>query len=464
MSHPASPEWPTVLLVAEDRALLRRLSRFLQTFGYLVQQAAEMQRLPALLEIEPPQLMIVDTGKSSRRALDLCRKVSAAGRTAGIHLLLLVEHQAELDVAGALEAGVHDFLAKPVVYGELLARLRAGFRAWQFEERTRRQHPYDPISGLPAPAALYQRLQDCAGHSAVACVVLGLDFFRAVTTIHGRQAGHDVLRQVAEVLRAACDAPRFLAALGGDRFGCLLPGSSARDAADWAENVRRALAETEFSWQDAPLSLSASFGVAATDTAGSPDGLLARAGDALRRAKQSGRNCVVRHGEFQDEELAWTELAAPGKIFERTVARDVMLPCPLRLDQNEPLAAAAQLLRQTKLELLPIVDESGGCLGALTSEELLQQPALGDESVAVGQVASGNLPTLDAETPFAAVLEFFARDGGSVALVVDQNRPIGSLSAASLAGLTCPPERLRADEPYFGSDYLLVPESCGSAG
>lgn len=467
MSHPANPDLPTVLLVAEDRPLLRRLSRFLNTFGYRVQQVAEMHRAAALLDIEPPALMIVDAGKSGRRALDFCRNISAPERTAGIHLLLLIDHQAGFDVTAALEAGVDDFLAKPLVYGELLARLRAGLRVWEFERRARRQHLHDPVTGLPGPAVLSQRLRAYASQpgAAAACVVLGLDFFRSVTETHGRLAGHEILRNVAQLLRNGCDETMVLTALGGDQFGCLLPGAKARDAVDWAENVRRVLAETEFSWQGTALSLSASFGVAAGDaSSGSLEGVIARAGEALRRAKQSGRNCVVRCGEFQEEDRAWSELAAPGKLFERTVARDVMIPFPLLLHRNEPVAMATMLLQKTRLEVLAIVDEAGCYQGAVTPETLLHRPAPeSDDSLEVGQVASRDLTTFDLNTPFATLLDYFAREGDPLAIVVDHNRPMGFISAASLAGLTCPPDCPPSDEPRFGSDYLLVPESCATA-
>ncbi len=462
MSRPCHSRPPTVLLVAEDRALLRHLSRFLGAVGYSVCQLADPQRVVALLETDPPPLVVVDAGECYGRALDVCRQVSQAEPIRHAHLLLLVGMHSDLDVLRALEAGVDDFLAKPLVYGELLARLRAGARAQEFEGRVRRLQMHDPVTGLPGPAALAERLRHCACDDAamVACVVLGLDFFQQITEAYGRWAGKKVLQSVAHTLTESCDDTLFVAALDGDRFACLLPGRSDRDAADWAEDIRRSIAETTLPLGEAEVSLSASFGVAVGNPSAGPLGaLIGQASEALRRAKESGRNCVARYGQFTEEERAWTELAAPGKLFERTVARDVMSPCPLTLHGDKPAAEAAALLRRTRLEGLAVVDHQGQYQGTATGEQLCDPfSAKKPDAATVGERTSGDVPVFDPDTHLGRLLEYFAQEGGTVAAIVQTGKPIGFVSAASLAELTRPPQPPSGGEPGFESEYLRVPE------
>ena len=78
-------------------------------------------------------------GRGLYAALDAC---------AGVHEL----HK-------ALEAGVDDFLAKPVVYCEFLARLRVGARELELERRLGEQARVDPLTGLPNRRALESRLK-----------------------------------------------------------------------------------------------------------------------------------------------------------------------------------------------------------------------------------------------------------------------------------------------------------------
>ncbi|NUQ62288.1 MAG: diguanylate cyclase [Pirellulales bacterium] len=464
MSRPDNANSPTVLLVGEDRALLRHLSRFLNTFGYDVRQVAETQRAQVLLAAASPQVMIVDGGQDHRKALDFCRAVSGSNREGYTHIVLMAG-AADLDMAEALEAGVDDFLARPVVYGELLARLRSGVRAWQFEDRARRQRRVDPITGLPSAAEFFERVRESlsgdAGGMPAACVVLGLDFIRQITAAHGETIGREAVQQVGGILREACGETVFLAALGGDQFGCLLAGMDDCEAAAWAEKVRRRIAEEAMDLPGGRMSLSASFGVAGKRApAGPPDLWIERVRDALRRAGQSGGNCVVRDGEFAEEDHAWAELAAPGKLFERTTARDVMTPCCLVLGKGEAAAPAMELINRTGVDVLAVVDQEGRYAGAIAAEEALDRLAGAEPSLrTVAELTSRAVPSFDEETPFLELLEFFARGGGTAAVIVENGKPVGYVTAASLAELTTAPHLAIGVLPRFGSCFLRCRET-----
>src|SRR5208282_2511791 len=118
------------------------------------------------------------------------------------------------------------------------------------------------------------------------------------------------------------------------------------------------------------LKFTASFGVAgpAADGPIAAGELLRRSAEALDLAKASGGDCVMRDGQFDDKDEAWSTFAAPGRLFEGAVARDVMTPLPGVLRTDGLASEAALLLRRGRLAALPAVDEDGKLLGIVTED------------------------------------------------------------------------------------------------
>ena len=452
-----------VLIVADDRTILRHLSRFLNTFGYDVQQVVDRQQALRLLETYPPDLLIVDSSPSVRDALRFCRAVSGRDNPNCVHTLLMIGREDETDLTEALEAGVDDFLAKPLVHGELLVRLRAGARALEFERRLREQASAEPLTGLPGCTAFYDQLSTVAsaaadGERTTSCVLVDIDFLGQVNRTHGRPGGDVIIRAVAQKLRELATESMFLASFGGGQFCLILPATSDVEAAQWADRMRAVVADDEFSVADSTLCLTVSLGIASHIGASSQvEEVVRHAREALRLAKNSGRNCAVRFGQFDDEIAVWKELAAPGRFFEQTVARDVMTPAPAALGRNQTVAQAAALFRQTRLDVVAVVDRRGKLAGVLSPQDV-QSHVPGNTPVS--EVMSTDVTTYDEQTEFATLMEFFAVAEGTLAVIVSDEKPTGFVTPAALASLSGPLQKntFAAGLPLRTTEYLLVPE------
>lgn len=453
----------TVLIVATDRPILRHLSRFLNTFSYSVQQVVDPQQALRLLESDPPNLLIVDSSPSIRDALKFCRTASGLDRPDCVHILLMIDRQDGVDLTEALEAGVDDFLAKPLVYGELLVRLRAGARSLEFERRLKDQASVEPLAGLPSRAAFHDQLTSAASAAVgseqpTSCVLIDVDFLGQVNRLHGRPGGDAIIRDVAEELRDLATGTMFLASFGRGRFCVTMPETSDAEAAEWAERTRAALAETEFSIGSSPVGLTVSLGIASHRGASSEvEAVVDRAQRALELAKNSGRNCAVTFGQFDDEIEVWKELAAPGRFFEQTVARDVMTPVPIVLGRDQTVAQAAALFGQTRLEVVAVVDRWGKLAGVLLPQHV--QPHIPGDTP-VSEVMSTEVTSYDEQTEFATLMEFFAVEEGSLAAIVSEEKPTGFVTPAALASLSDPlyKNSFAPDSPLRTTEYLLVPE------
>jgi diguanylate cyclase (GGDEF)-like protein len=129
-------------------------------------------------------------------------------------------------------------------------------------------------------------------------MLVDVDLFKAYNDEHGHQAGDDCLRQVAAVLadgtRRAGDV---LARYGGEEFVLVLPGMGLDVAAGHAERLREAVAAVGIVHprSDVADHITVSVGVAVLhgdDVDTDARWLVARADDALYRAKRQGRNRV----------------------------------------------------------------------------------------------------------------------------------------------------------------------------
>ena len=128
----------------------------------------------------------------------------------------------------------------------------------------------------------------------LALVLADLDNFKQVNDRYGHQAGDDVLRRFADVLRETVRDIDVPARYGGEEFAVLLPQTDMEGAERLAERLREAMAERPMRPARARSSpCTASFGVASFPDAPTPAALFAAADEALYRAKAAGKNRVV---------------------------------------------------------------------------------------------------------------------------------------------------------------------------
>ncbi|MDO9061836.1 MAG: GGDEF domain-containing protein, partial [Bradyrhizobium sp.] len=106
---------------------------------------------------------------------------------------------------------------------------------------------------------------------------------------HGHPIGDAVLVRLSEIVFTSIRKSDLLARWGGEEFVILAPGQDGPAACQAAEKLRAAIEQAAFS---AVGKITCSFGIAEFSPGDSPATLVARADDALYRAKMQGRNRV----------------------------------------------------------------------------------------------------------------------------------------------------------------------------
>jgi diguanylate cyclase (GGDEF)-like protein len=166
--------------------------------------------------------------------------------------------------------------------------------------RLRHASQRDPLTGLLNRRAVDDALEHewrrygRAGAS-FAVLLVDIDHFKQINDTHGHAAGDQVLAQVARALETHARATDSVARIGGEEFLLLLPDIQKGDAYGLAERLRRAVEHEPVSAARARIAATVSIGVAVVDTCDAGvRAVIARADDALYRAKAAGRNrCVT---------------------------------------------------------------------------------------------------------------------------------------------------------------------------
>lgn len=116
-----------ILIVDDDRALCSLLAEYLQREGFVVDVAHDSETALAQLQNQTtrPDLLILDVMMPGRDGLDTLRELRLQYR---LPVIMLSARGEAVDRVIGLELGADDYLAKPCLPRELLARVRAQLR------------------------------------------------------------------------------------------------------------------------------------------------------------------------------------------------------------------------------------------------------------------------------------------------------------------------------------------------
>jgi len=213
-------------------------------------------------------------------------------------MIALCEHEDEQLAVAILQAGAQDCLFKSQLTPQLLSRAaRYVMERVHSQEQLAHLAQYDALTGLPNRVLFRDRLAQSVIHAQrkgvhAAVMFLDLDDFKSVNDMLGHDAGDQLLRNVAQRLKAQVRRGDTLARMGGDEFTVILEElRDAGDAAAVAQKIIDAMARA-FVVSGEEMFISTSIGIAIYPNCGiEPLQLTKNADAALYHAKECGRGC-----------------------------------------------------------------------------------------------------------------------------------------------------------------------------
>lgn len=221
-------------------------------------------------------------------------------------IILTGNNDRDLKLKG-LGQGACDYLTKPFDPEELIARMRVHLKIKHLQDDLKRSNELllelsntDHLTGLfnrrYLMEALEREVQRAQRNSAmVSLIMMDIDHFKKINDSHGHLQGDVVLQKVAMLLQKELRSYDIAARYGGEEFVAVLPDTSLKEAYNVADRVRLSISGMRFAGSLSNERITSSFGIAsmtATKTEDIDD-LLRSADDALYRAKEHGRNCII---------------------------------------------------------------------------------------------------------------------------------------------------------------------------
>ena len=329
-----SAEQPKMKIVTADGepAVRVLLARQLRRAGFDVTACSNGREALEAIAATGANVVLADWMMPELDGLELCRAVREMSESGALGFVYFILLTAKADdkrhVVEAFDAGADDFLTKPYVEDELLARLRAGVRIIDLQNLvTARQIEVHKINARMA--ILNRKLQELATtddltklnnrrcmlerlrenwtlaerhQRPMSFIMLDVDHFKRFNDSYGHEAGDVVLVQVAARIKSQLRNADVCGRLGGEEFAVLCPETDLEGTAQVAERIRDAIETHRLTHNGASLSVTISAGVAQrSQQHPNCDALIAEADRALYAAKNAGRNRVgvSRDGEVE---------------------------------------------------------------------------------------------------------------------------------------------------------------------
>jgi len=224
------------------------------------------------------------------RCLAMRRRVNMGRRA--VLVSIDGEHEHSIEITASPVRGPSNTISGTVVVFHDVSELRGLTRQMSY------QATHDPLTGLLNRRAFERRLDEAmdSAHADEAVHMLfymDLDRFKAVNDSCGHQAGDNMLREVATIIKEQVRDSDFVGRLGGDEFGALLIGCPIEKARQIATDVCHAIADYRFVWKDKIFNIGISIGlVQISHASGELQDVMAAADSACYMAKQQGRGKV----------------------------------------------------------------------------------------------------------------------------------------------------------------------------
>jgi len=289
----------TVMIVDDSPSILFKLSIILETqnLNYVkcsnAQEAWDYLNNPVATSID---IIITDYEMPVMDGYEFTKLVRTKFPMEELPILVLSGTQDTLMIAKFLKIGANDYIPKPYINEEFIARLSNTLNILEMFKKIRNMAMTDHLTGLYNRAYFYQageQLLFVSRRSSIpiALCMIDIDNFKSVNDTYGHDIGDRALKHVSNTIKKSIRASDIVARFGGEEFVILLSNCSKFEAYQVVSNIVKTVSDSILDLDnETQLHITISAGL--SETVHSLDSMIKEADESMYKAKHNGKNQV----------------------------------------------------------------------------------------------------------------------------------------------------------------------------
>ncbi len=307
---------PKILIADDEPQIVDLLVTCLEGHGYELVTASDGDEALERARQGDIDLILLDIMMPGKNGYEVCRELQVDDSTRNTAIIFVTAKDEVEDITSGFELGAVDYVTKPFDIPVILARVNAAVRNKVLCDELRRRNfllrdfTYtDEITGLRNRRFFEERIEEEIekarryGHP-LSCLLIKADNYEQIEQSLGTECAHDVLAEVAMVIRSHTRSFDIVASHDIQLFAIVLPHTLIDDGLAYGRKIRDEIRSRAFlGGPVAPVQVSVSIGIAAycPETIRSGDDMFAAASQALDMAQKNTESHISAY-------------AAPGTI------------------------------------------------------------------------------------------------------------------------------------------------------
>lgn len=306
------PEDFFILIVDDITNNLKLVGKILDDVGYNTTFATSGFQALNRLKYNKIDLILLDLMMPEMDGLEVCQVIKHDPELQEIPIIFLTASYEEEKLIRAFELGAVDYITKPFIKNELLARVKTHLTLKQTTDNLKKAllklqqlSQLDPLTQILNRRSFFEYIENqfnraIQDKSLFSLLILDLDHFKQINDNYGHLTGDKILINFTLAIQNYLRSSDYFGRYGGEEFVILLPETNQADALKIAQDICDLIARLSIPTEKGNLQITVSIGVAVfrpQDTR--IEDIFDRADQCLYQAKALGRNtCYAEQSQL----------------------------------------------------------------------------------------------------------------------------------------------------------------------